>query len=93
METNLEEDDYVLVDNAMWLRVNGFAIWIRKTSIGVKVEIFDNNFVMCGAMSAAEAFDDDLALEGNPWVDDEENDPIDLDGGLSATNEQDDDVS
>lgn len=88
MDTQLTAGDYVLTGRSMWVRVKGFDVWIRSTSDGIQVEIFDHNFVMCGAMSTAEAFDNDLALEGNPWVD-EENDPIDLDGGLSATNEQD----
>jgi hypothetical protein len=88
MDTQLTAGDYVLVDDNMWVQVKGFAIYIHKTDEGVVVDIFDNNFVLTGTLGSTNAFDNELALEGNPWVH-EENGPIDLDGGLSATNEQD----
>lgn len=50
----LQAGDYVLVDRSMWVTVKGFAIYIYSTDQGVKAEIYDNNFIQCGAMSAAD---------------------------------------
>lgn len=57
--TPLGDDDYELTGDTMWVVVNGFAVWIRKTDTpakGVLVDVFRNGEEIDAPIDTASAF-------------------------------------
>lgn len=60
---NLSEGDYVLVDEAAWLTIKGFAVWVRSTDEGIVIDVFKNGSEMDDPIAGTYAFDSDLLTD------------------------------
>lgn len=59
-EQKLTDGDYVLVDGAAWVEVNGFAIRVHATDEGVVVDIYKSGAEMDEPLASTYAFTSEL---------------------------------
>ena len=59
-EDILTKEDYVLESDSVWITVQGFSVYIKKTDEGVVCDIYQKGREDEDCITGAYAYDDDL---------------------------------